>query len=46
MFCGRVEFSGGVWAGIEVSNGEGKHNGSVSGITYFKCPPRSGVYCV
>lgn len=43
MFCGRVEFSGGVWAGIEISNEEGKHDGSVAGIAYFKCPPKSGT---
>ena len=42
MFCGRVEFSGGVWAGVELSEGEGKNDGSVDGITYFRCPPLRG----
>jgi len=42
MFCGRTDFAGGVWAGVELGEGEGKNDGSVDGISYFKCPPSRG----
>ena len=44
MFCGRVEFARGVWAGVELAACEGKHDGSISGIAYFKCPPGCGKF--
>ena len=43
MFCGRVEFAGGVWAGLEVAEGEGRNDGSVDGISYFRCAPFRGM---
>lgn len=42
MFCGRVEFAGGVWAGVELPGADGKNDGSVDGISYFKCPAFRG----
>ena len=42
MFCGRVEFAGGIWVGVEVGEGEGKNDGSVDGISYFRCAPFRG----
>ncbi|XP_074144368.1 CAP-Gly domain-containing linker protein 4 isoform X4 [Sminthopsis crassicaudata] len=41
-FCGTTEFASGQWAGIELSEPEGKNNGSVGKVQYFKCPPKYG----
>jgi dynactin complex subunit len=42
-FCGTVNFTGGTWAGVELDEAEGKHDGTVNGITYFNCEPGFGV---
>ena len=42
-FCGPVEFSGGTWAGVELDEPEGKHDGTVNGVTYFTCGNDYGV---
>ncbi|KAI8509346.1 CAP-Gly domain-containing linker protein 4 [Branchiostoma belcheri] len=39
-FCGTTEFASGVWAGIELDEPEGKNDGSIGGIYYFKCAPK------
>uniref|UniRef100_A0A3B5M8E8 CAP-Gly domain-containing protein n=1 Tax=Xiphophorus couchianus TaxID=32473 RepID=A0A3B5M8E8_9TELE len=36
-FCGSTEFSGGLWAGVELDKPEGKNNGCVAGVQYFTC---------
>uniref|UniRef100_A0A3B5B5D4 Si:dkeyp-47f9.4 n=1 Tax=Stegastes partitus TaxID=144197 RepID=A0A3B5B5D4_9TELE len=36
-FCGSTEFSGGLWAGVELDKPEGKNDGSVAGVQYFTC---------
>lgn len=41
-FCGTTEFASGQWAGIELDEPEGKNNGSVGKIQYFKCAPKYG----
>uniref|UniRef100_A0A2K6EHW9 CAP-Gly domain containing linker protein family member 4 n=1 Tax=Propithecus coquereli TaxID=379532 RepID=A0A2K6EHW9_PROCO len=41
-FCGTTEFASGQWAGIELDEPEGKNNGSVGKVQYFKCAPRYG----
>ncbi len=41
-YCGPAEFATGVWAGIELDEAAGKNDGSVGGISYFKCPPNYG----
>ncbi|KAM4692702.1 CAP-Gly domain-containing linker protein 4 [Discoglossus pictus] len=43
-FCGPTEFAPGQWAGIEMEESEGKNDGSVGGVQYFKCPPRHGIF--
>ncbi|XP_074144388.1 CAP-Gly domain-containing linker protein 4 isoform X8 [Sminthopsis crassicaudata] len=43
-FCGTTEFASGQWAGIELSEPEGKNNGSVGKVQYFKCPPKYGIF--
>ncbi|XP_033916758.1 CAP-Gly domain-containing linker protein 4 [Melopsittacus undulatus] len=43
-FCGTTEFASGQWAGIELDEPEGKNNGSVGRIQYFKCAPKHGIF--
>uniref|UniRef100_A0A8C6A3U2 CAP-Gly domain containing linker protein family member 4 n=1 Tax=Marmota marmota marmota TaxID=9994 RepID=A0A8C6A3U2_MARMA len=42
-FCGTTEFASGQWAGIELDEPEGKNNGSVGKVQYFKCSPKYGL---
>ncbi|KAM4867496.1 CAP-Gly domain-containing linker protein 4 isoform 2-T4 [Thomomys bottae] len=42
-FCGPTEFASGQWAGIELDEPEGKNNGSVGKVQYFKCAPKYGI---
>uniref|UniRef100_A0A7N6BNN2 CAP-Gly domain-containing protein n=1 Tax=Anabas testudineus TaxID=64144 RepID=A0A7N6BNN2_ANATE len=43
-FCGSTEFSGGLWAGVELDKSEGKNNGSVAGVQYFTCRIKHGIF--
>ncbi|XP_028994906.1 CAP-Gly domain-containing linker protein 4 isoform X2 [Betta splendens] len=43
-FCGSTEFSGGLWAGVELDKPEGKNNGSVAGVQYFTCRLKHGIF--
>uniref|UniRef100_A0A7M4ERH5 CAP-Gly domain containing linker protein family member 4 n=1 Tax=Crocodylus porosus TaxID=8502 RepID=A0A7M4ERH5_CROPO len=43
-FCGTTEFASGQWAGIELDEPEGKNNGSVGKIQYFKCATKCGIF--
>ncbi|XP_041420149.1 CAP-Gly domain-containing linker protein 4 isoform X2 [Xenopus laevis] len=43
-FCGSTEFASGRWAGIEMDESEGKNDGRIGGVTYFKCPPKHGIF--
>ncbi|XP_053702060.1 CAP-Gly domain-containing linker protein 4-like isoform X1 [Synchiropus splendidus] len=43
-FCGNTEFSGGLWAGVELDKPEGKNDGSVAGVQYFTCPIKHGIF--
>ncbi|KAF6102772.1 CAP-Gly domain containing linker protein family member 4 [Phyllostomus discolor] len=42
-FCGTTEFASGRWAGIELDEPEGKNDGSVAKVQYFKCAPKYGL---
>ncbi|KAI3972696.1 hypothetical protein MKX01_019354 [Papaver californicum] len=35
-YIGNVEGYSGIWVGIDWDNGDGKHNGSLNGVTYFE----------
>ena len=45
-YCGATQFASGIWAGVELegSSGDGKHNGTVQGVTYFRCPANQGIF--
>ncbi|KAM4687962.1 kinesin-like protein KIF13A [Discoglossus pictus] len=43
-YIGRVDFSRGIWVGVELHAQLGKHDGSVKGKEYFRCKPKHGVF--
>ncbi|RDX50532.1 dynactin [Lentinus brumalis] len=43
-FCGATSFASGKWVGIELSQANGKNDGSVQGVKYFSCKPSCGVF--
>uniref|UniRef100_A0A803YB15 Kinesin family member 13A n=1 Tax=Meleagris gallopavo TaxID=9103 RepID=A0A803YB15_MELGA len=43
-YVGTVDFSAGVWVGVELNVQLGKHDGTVKGREYFHCKPRHGVF--
>ncbi|KAI0931161.1 hypothetical protein AcW2_000104 [Taiwanofungus camphoratus] len=43
-FCGATSFSAGKWVGIELSESNGKNDGTVHGVKYFTCKPNYGVF--
>ncbi|CAE7228380.1 unnamed protein product [Rhizoctonia solani] len=46
-FMGEIDGKNGIWAGVELTAayaGKGKNDGSVSGVHYFTCPPKCGVF--
>lgn len=50
-YVGETHFSEGYWIGVEVppdaATGlpQGKNDGTVDGVTYFKCEPNYGLFC-
>ena len=45
-YIGEAQFKEGIWAGVILDSiGEGKNNGSVGGVTYFKTDEMRGVFC-
>ncbi|XP_063779291.1 kinesin-like protein KIF13A isoform X3 [Pseudophryne corroboree] len=43
-YIGTVDFSRGVWVGVELHVQLGKHDGTVKGKEYFRCKPKYGVF--
>lgn len=43
-FLGNTQFAQGIWAGIVLDTPEGKNDGSVKGVSYFKCSPNYGLF--
>eukprot|EP00123_Amoebidium_parasiticum_P018701 comp24264_c5_seq1/m.45181 comp24264_c5_seq1/g.45181 ORF comp24264_c5_seq1/g.45181 comp24264_c5_seq1/m.45181 type:complete len:562 (-) comp24264_c5_seq1:74-1759(-) len=43
-FYGNTSFAKGIWCGVELPAGSGKNDGTVNGVTYFTCPPNSGLF--
>ncbi|XP_065063038.1 kinesin-like protein KIF13B isoform X4 [Rhopilema esculentum] len=43
-FVGKTEFADGMWAGVELTSPNGKNDGSVNGVSYFKCDDKHGLF--
>jgi len=43
-FCGTTEFATGIWAGVELDTPEGKNDGTVKGMRYFRCDKNHGIF--
>ncbi|XP_061089735.1 kinesin-like protein KIF13A isoform X2 [Conger conger] len=43
-YVGGVEFAEGIWVGVQLDVPAGKHNGTVQGRVYFRCPAGHGVF--
>lgn len=43
-FVGKTNFAAGIWYGIILDDPIGKHNGTVEGKCYFKCPKNHGIF--
>ncbi len=43
-FCGTTDFAPGVWAGVALDRAEGKNDGAVRGVVYFRCAQGHGVF--
>ena len=43
-FLGNTQFAKGTWAGIILDSFDGKNNGSVNDVQYFKCEPSRGLF--
>ena len=39
-----MDFAPGVWVGVELDTAEGKNDGIIQDIVYFKCSPRHGLF--
>ncbi|UYV78370.1 hypothetical protein LAZ67_16001089 [Cordylochernes scorpioides] len=44
QYIGETKFGSGDWAGIVLDEPVGKNDGSVSGIRYFQCQPKRGMF--
>ncbi|RLV95405.1 hypothetical protein JA1_001065 [Spathaspora sp. JA1] len=43
-FIGPTEFAPGTWYGIELSQPNGKNNGTIDNVSYFQCKPNHGIF--
>ena len=43
-FCGKVNFSSGIFIGIELDRPIGRNDGSIDGTRYFRAPAKHGVF--
>ena len=41
-YAGPTEFATGLWAGVELESPQGKNNGTVKGVVYFRCSKNYG----
>ncbi|KAL9139401.1 CAP-Gly domain [Amphidinium carterae] len=45
QYFGKVGFAAGEWVGVQLDTPTGMHDGSVFNVTYFSCPPKTGIFC-
>jgi len=45
QYYGQVKFAAGEWVGVQLDEPKGMHDGSVFGVSYFSCPPKTGIFC-
>eukprot|EP00042_Codosiga_hollandica_P020763 m.69051 g.69051 ORF g.69051 m.69051 type:complete len:496 (+) comp50031_c0_seq1:561-2048(+) len=43
-FVGTTKFAPGLWFGVELSLANGRNDGSVGGVTYFRCAKNHGTF--
>lgn len=43
-YSGHVHFASGVWAGVELAAPRGKNDGSIRGVSYFRCGANHGLF--
>ncbi|XP_076456377.1 kinesin-like protein KIF13A [Babylonia areolata] len=43
-FIGTTAFAEGQWVGVELDQAEGKNDGSVKGVRYFRCRKNHGIF--
>ena len=43
-YSGETKFAPGPWCGVELTTPDGKNNGTVQGVAYFKCEDNFGVF--
>ncbi|XP_065344579.1 kinesin-like protein KIF13A isoform X4 [Cloeon dipterum] len=44
-FIGETQFAPGIWVGVALQSATGgKNNGTVQGVKYFECRPKSGLF--
>uniref|UniRef100_A0A7S1B106 CAP-Gly domain-containing protein n=1 Tax=Noctiluca scintillans TaxID=2966 RepID=A0A7S1B106_NOCSC len=43
-YIGTTDFSTGRWVGVELDEAIGKNDGSVKGVSYFRCPQQRGIF--
>ncbi|GFY51561.1 CAP-Gly domain-containing linker protein 4 [Trichonephila inaurata madagascariensis] len=43
-YCGGTQFAQGIWAGVELEEPLGKNDGTLKGVTYFKCSQNHGIF--
>ncbi|GFS49300.1 CAP-Gly domain-containing linker protein 3 [Trichonephila clavipes] len=43
-YCGGTQFAQGIWAGVELEEPLGKNDGTLKGVTYFKCSQNHGTH--
>jgi len=43
-YMGQVRFAKGLWAGVELVEKMGMHDGQVGGKRYFRCKPKHGIF--
>ncbi|KAG8194224.1 hypothetical protein JTE90_024556 [Oedothorax gibbosus] len=42
-YCGGTQFAQGIWAGVELEEPLGKNDGTLKGVSYFKCSQNHGL---